>query len=55
MHLEALPASGDPELPTIAASDTRYAEQLGEGRITVLGLEPARGIPGRRGIEPRRR
>jgi 5'-nucleotidase len=40
-YLSSLPASGDPSLPTIAASDTRYAAQEGEGRITILGLEPA--------------
>ena len=44
-YLESLPASGDPELPTIAAADARYAEQSGEGRITVLGLEPAEPSP----------
>jgi 5'-nucleotidase len=44
-YLQSLPASGDPELPTIAASDTRYAEPSGEGRITILGAGPASPAP----------
>jgi 5'-nucleotidase len=44
-YLSSLPAGGDPELPTIAASDTRYAEQAGEGRITILGLAPVEESP----------
>jgi Raf kinase inhibitor-like YbhB/YbcL family protein len=36
-YLESFPVAGDPALPTIPASDPRYAAEAGEGRITILG------------------
>ncbi len=35
-YLQSFPVSGDPALPTISASDTRY-QPGGEGRITIEG------------------
>lgn len=35
-YLESFPTAGDPALPTIPASDPRYAAEAGEGRITVV-------------------
>jgi len=37
-YLQSFPESGPPDLPTIPASDGRYAAQSGEGRITLQGL-----------------
>lgn len=36
-YLESFPVAGDPALPTIPASDPRYAAERGEGRITIIG------------------
>ncbi|MDQ3552857.1 MAG: choice-of-anchor I family protein [Chloroflexota bacterium] len=37
-YLETFPETGSPSLPTIPASDGRYAAQSGEGRITLENL-----------------
>jgi 2',3'-cyclic-nucleotide 2'-phosphodiesterase / 3'-nucleotidase / 5'-nucleotidase len=38
-HLESFPVVGDPPLPTLTADDPRYAEESGEGRITIVQRE----------------
>jgi len=35
-YLGSFPMAGDPGLPTIPASDARYAAETGEGRITIV-------------------
>jgi 5'-nucleotidase len=35
-YLASFPEAGDPALPTIAADDPRYAQESGEGRITIV-------------------
>jgi 5'-nucleotidase len=35
-YLGSFPVSGEPSLPTIPASDPRYAAETGEGRITLI-------------------
>ena len=35
-YLASFPATGEPGLATIPASDTRYAAEAGEGRITII-------------------
>jgi 2',3'-cyclic-nucleotide 2'-phosphodiesterase (5'-nucleotidase family) len=35
-YLESFPRAGDEQLPTIPASDVRYAAETGEGRITII-------------------
>jgi 5'-nucleotidase len=36
-YLESFPLAGDDQVPTIPASDPRYAAKTGEGRITIIG------------------
>ena len=35
-YLATFPATGSPALPTIPASDGRYASPAGEGRTTII-------------------
>ena len=35
-YLASFPVTGEPALPTIPATDTRYASEAGEGRITII-------------------
>lgn len=35
-YLVTFPEAGDPALPTLTADDPRYAQEAGEGRITIL-------------------
>lgn len=44
-YLGSFPVSGDPALPTIPASDPRYAVETGEGRITIIQAPSASASP----------
>jgi 2',3'-cyclic-nucleotide 2'-phosphodiesterase (5'-nucleotidase family) len=40
LYLQSLPVSGSPALPTVLASDPRYAQATGQGRIVKIAQAP---------------
>jgi Raf kinase inhibitor-like YbhB/YbcL family protein len=50
-YLESFPVAGDDQLPTISASDARYAAETGEGRISIVG-GPGEAASAAPSIEP---